>query len=182
MRISKLSKYTFKVILTKEDIQRLNVNAGYLSRGDDSTKLLISRLVDIIERSLGIKISKTKLFVEVFEDENDGCIVYLCGSEELAPSDDNITEAVFSLSFDKLFDLSKKLLKTGEEYSSSLYYDNGYRLIVTFKKSPSDLPMAISRLIKKYGASYRTVDILFTKEHFSPLCENGAVEKILSAT
>lgn len=184
MRISQLSRYTFKVMLTKQDIARMDPDFEISGKKDDSAKRFISRLIDIIERSMNTKISRRKLFVEIFEDTLGGCVVYICSNESFSNDEstalDHSREAVFSLDYKKLCEISSALKKIGlKDISSELYYSGDYRLIVAIKKADEHFK-ALSRLISVYHGSSQTSDILFTKEHYKLLCGNEAIEKVLS--
>ncbi len=184
MRISQLSRYTFKVILTKQDMTRMDPEFCISDRNDDTTKKFISSLLDIIEKSMNTKISKRKLFVEIFEDTVGGCVVYICANESFesqdSASNDESFETVVSLNFEKLCDFSSSLKKIGlKDICSKLYYNKDYRLILQINKADERFN-ALSRLVTMYHGSSRTIDILFTKEHYKLLCSDNAVEKVLN--
>ncbi len=183
MRISKLSKYTFKVMLTPDDILKLGADIELIDNKGYAAKKFISQIIDIIERSMKVKISKSKLFVEVFEEPMGGCVVYLCGNEELiTDSRQNEIEdktAVFSLDFKQLLSFAKSAKKLHlDKAESSLYFNNGYRIILRQHKKADDA-FAFGRLLSKYHGSYNKIDILSTEEHFTLLCKNNAIDKIL---
>lgn len=184
MRISKLSKYTFKVMLTPDDVLKLGASIELIDKQSYAAKKFISQLIDIIEHSMKVKISKSKLFVEVFEEPMGGCVVYLCGNEELI-TDTQKGEpyektAVFSLEFKQLLPFAKSAKKLSlDKAESSLYYQNGYRLILRQNKK-ADEAYAFGRLLSKYQGSYHKSDIIYTQEHFTLLCKNNAIDKILS--
>ena len=184
MRISQLSRYTFKVMLTKQDIIRMDPEFEISDKKDDSAKKFISRLIDIIEKSMNTKIARRKLFVEIFEDTVGGYVVYICSNEsftkEESLSDDHSREIVFSLDFKKLCKISSAVKKFGlKDVCSKLYYSGDYRLILEINKADEHFK-ALGRLISMYHGSSQTSDILFTKEHYQLLCDNGAIEKVLS--
>ncbi len=184
MRISQLSRYTFKVMLTRQDMIRMDPEFEISDKKDAGTKRFISSLIDIIEKSMNTKISKRKLFVEIFEDTAGGCVVYICSSESFI-TDEKLTDnygrgIVFSLNFKKLCEISSSLKKIGlKDICSELYYSGDYRLIIEIKKADERFK-TLSRLISMYHGSSQISDILFTKEHYKLLCDNGAIEKILN--
>ncbi len=182
MRISQLSRYTFKVTLTRQDVKRMDPEFD-VSDKQSYTGVFISSLIDIIEKSMNAKITRSKLFVEVFEDTSGGCVVYICSNEAFSKSDvEKLNpghEIVFSLNFKMLCALAKALKKAKIEAFSSLYYLSDYRLVLKIKKADEQCK-ALSRLISIYHASSQTSDILFTAEHYKLLCGENAVEKILS--
>lgn len=184
MRISQLSRYTFKVMLTRQDMIRMDPDFEISDKKDDSAKRFISSLIDIIEKSMNTKISRRKLFVEIFEDTVGGCVVYICSNESFAkeenPTDNHSREIVFSLDFKKLCEISSALKRIGlKDICSELYYSGNYRLILGINKADERFK-TLSRLISMYHGSSQTIDILFTKEHYNILCDNGAIEKVLS--
>lgn len=151
---------------------------------DDSAKRFISSLIDIIEKSMNTKISRRKLFVEIFEDTVGGCVVYICSNESFAKeenlSDDHSRKIIFSLDFKRLCEISSAIKKFGlKDICSELYYAGDYRLILEINKADERLK-TLGRLISMYHGSSQTVDILFTKEHYKLLCNNGAIEKVLN--
>lgn len=184
MRISQLSRYTFKVMLTKQDMTRMDPEFRISDKNDDSTKKFISSLLGIIEKSMNTKISKRKLFVEIFEDTIGGCVVYICANESFesqdSTSNDQNFKTVLSLNFEKLCEISSSLKKIGlKDICSKLYYKKDYRLILQINKADERFN-AFSRLINMYHGSSRKIDILFTTEHYKLLCSDNAVEKVLS--
>ncbi len=184
MRISQLSRYTFKVMLTRQDMIRMDPEFEIFDKKDENAKRFISSLIDIIEKSMNTKIARKKLFVEIFEDAIGGCVVYICSNESLAGSksitDDLSINVVFSLDFKKLCEISSALKKIDlRNILSELYYSGDYRLILKIEKADEHFK-ALDRLISVYRGSSQISDILFTKEHYKLLCESCAIEKVLS--
>ncbi len=182
MRITKLSKYTFKIELSADDMSKLGTDIALIDNKSYGAKKFISRLIDIIERSMQVRISRSKLFVEVFEEPPGGCVVYLCGNEELitdSTGSDEEHTVVFELTFNELFRFAKRASKLHlNKADSSLYFDGNYRIIIKQNKK-ADEAYELKRLLSEYHGSYNKIDIIFTEEHYTAICKNNAIDKIL---
>lgn len=120
MHIKALGESKFRVDLTKNDLLSLNTSYEKLDYSNIETRRLLQALFKEAAAAFGITLdSAEKLFIEVFEKENGGCVIYFTlykSSEDKMPQSAEKAEAFVFEAFDEnAFTDALTVLKTHAE-------------------------------------------------------------------
>ena len=77
MNIEILDKHIIKITLSSKDMKNYGVSYEKINYNDKKTRQLIVSLLYKIKKTTNIDISKSKIFIEAFPTEENGCILYL---------------------------------------------------------------------------------------------------------
>jgi len=172
MQIIKISPQSFKIILSKSDIEEYGESP--FGTQDYNQRFF----EDIIHRTstlYGISLSEGTIDASFFESKDGGGELFLsvcCGKEGAYIFSTDNTEVLISL--------CKCLTSSGTHIPSTLYSDGGiYRLTL---KLCTQSAMTLA-LIREYGKAEKAGDfeIWHLDEHAKVLCRENAVERIASS-
>ena len=171
MHIIKISPDSFKVILSKSDMEKYG-SASF--DGSDNSKKMLNHILSLLknkDKSCAGGITHA----EFFEDKFGGGELFL----RLSPNTGKAARYIFSSkSIESIIEASKVIASKYGNVSSRLFcFDGFYRLLV-FSKIP--LPMITSRL-GEFGQCRKAEksDIWLTEEHGTVLIPCRAVEKVI---
>ncbi len=196
LQIDVISSSTLKIRLTQEDLAYFDITFEKLDRSDESTKSLLTALMEEAKRQKDFEFEDGKLFVEAFEDNDGGCVIYISAIGLPAPAGKERTvsrtkyrqriekkpaklpaQKIFvleSTGFCQLYETAEKLRRHSEQIvSSSLYYNEEtgrYRLVLGCR---GVLPESCAQ-----GSTAGDIIAGVTAEHDHCLLEENALEII----
>lgn len=162
MKLVRFNDETVKIIISSEELISMNMTFDELCKSSYKTTVFFQMLSE----SLGEKFVKNT-FVEVFNLDEEGMIIYLSIIPEKSNDIDNETTITFETRhLDKLIELCNGMKNLEKTVHDDILYTNGinFRLII---KIPSDNTEGIKKLVNKYKiyAKRGTVIPALTKEH-----------------
>lgn len=137
MEITLVSADKLKISLTRQDLDELDISYSSMNYADEATRSALLKLLEQAKHEAGFSPRGSKLFIEVYQNDEGGCEMYFTCIRKparLSDSKDVISPAVFE--FENVDDLiigaSKALKRYGHRiYKSSLYLmGERYRLLV----------------------------------------------------
>lgn len=204
MHMIRISETKLKVILSRSDLQKLDISVESMDYANVSTKRVFWEILDEARHTTGFDAESAKLFVQVFPDAEGGCEMFITKEREItqqdaaftrkkvyrlaAVSDETAGEYV-RLDFDALCKLCKRMKREGVRNITDLYYDgeDGYILSVLQKLRLPAYISATTRMIcgippwlSEYGKT-GTLDArlaAYLSEHYEKLASENAVELI----
>lgn len=137
MEIILVSDDKLKISLNRHDMDELGLKYKNMDYSDEKTKRALLLILEKAKGEVGFSPRGAKLFIEVYQNDEDGCNIYFTSirrASRLSDSGTAISPTLFE--FENANDLIDGSCKAFERYShriyrSSLYYINGkYRLLV----------------------------------------------------
>lgn len=182
MTIEVISTNTVKITLTELDMLDYDINYERLDRKNPETKRLLIELLEAVREEKNIDLCSEKLYVEAFPQNDGGCLLYISIlNDRLKPKIELYSELVCEIEdLTHLIAVSARIYKGCSHLvrSSELYFNGKkYRLIInTFPKADTK----ISSLLNEYGNQTGKGELLSasTREHFKPILEKEAIEKL----
>ena len=86
MDIQVVSKNCAKIILTKNEAQRLKIDFENFNKENPQTKALLSYIIAILKEKQMIKSQDDKIVVEIYEQENADLIIYVSSANDESSS------------------------------------------------------------------------------------------------
>jgi negative regulator of genetic competence, sporulation and motility len=77
VQIESIDSSTIKITLSHQDLSRLDITYEQMDYQDPATRKALLGLLRQAQTQTGLDLTESKLFVEAFPDENDGCILYI---------------------------------------------------------------------------------------------------------
>lgn len=77
LNIELLDKHIIKITLSLKDMKSYGISYDKINYSDKKTRQLIVSLLYKVKKTTNIDISKSKIFIEAFPTEENGCILYL---------------------------------------------------------------------------------------------------------
>lgn len=172
MHIIKISPQSFKIILSKSDIEKY----GELPfETADYNRRFFEDIIHKTGMLYGLSLSEETIDANFFESKDGGGELFLsvgCGKESTYIFSTDNTEV--------LIGLCKCLASSGTHIPSTLYSDGGvYRLALRLC-TKNAMTLAV---IREYGNIEKSGDfeVWYLDEHAKVLCGENAVEKIASS-
>ena len=204
MDMIRISETKLKVILSRSDLQKLDISVEAMDYANVSTKRVFWAILDEARHTTGFDAESARLFVQVFPDAEGGCEMFITKENAETQRDTSLSRkkvyrfsAVFEetageyvrLDFDALCKLCKRMKREGVRNAADLYYDgeDGYVLAVLQKQR---LPAYISAQVRilrrspawlcEYGSTGRLDARLsaYLAEHYKKIASENAVELI----
>lgn len=181
MQFSLIHENKLKVILTAEDMEKLELSYEQMDYSDAETR---EALVEVLDRARGhvrFNPKRSKLFIEVYPCEGGGCVLYFTCLHTDRSGKVDVRPVLFE--FDSADALTEAACSTYRRYRqriyrSTLYQMNGrYRLIVW----PLDYADRLSiYFLSEYGRCIGEGELLaaFTEEHGQEILEEDAIERL----
>lgn len=193
MNIEQLDDKTIKLVLSKQDMDNFGITYDELDYNNESTKDIITLILNNVKEKTKLDFSNGKLFIEAFPYADGGCVLYI---NILKQSADDSSKKAVKKSFDTpviyVFDNVKSLYQLCVELNKRFshivlkstlccYKGSYYMLIYTYFKMEDEL----SRLLLEYSFYFGKGAVLaaMIKEHGKVLFEEnaaGEVEKLLT--
>ena len=201
----RISDTKLKVILSRSDLQELDLDVETMDYGNVSTKRVFWEILDKARHITGFDVERAKLYVQVFPDAEGGCEMFITKYESEAPKDGmqavkkvyrlalnatpEETGVYVRLGFDALCGLCKRMKREGVRCAADLYHDceGGYILALQPRRR---LPAYISARQKEehglpawlceYGDTGKLDGrgVCYLAEHYEKLACENAVELI----
>lgn len=175
-----------KVVLTKGDLEALEIDYQDMDYSDEATRSALLALLEQGRVQAGFRPRRAKLYIEVFPSEEGGCVIYytrLTGGELYPSGRYSPGPAPVVFAFPELDDLLEAAAKISGRYAhriykSSLYkMEDVYRLIVY----PLDYADRLSIwFLCEFGRLVGEGIVLaaYTEEHGKLLADGDAIEKL----
>ena len=182
MTIEVISTNTVKITLTEVDMLDYDINYERLDRKNPETKRLLIELLEAVREEKNIDLCSEKLYVEAFPQNDGGCLLYISIlNDRLKPKIELYSELVCEIDdLDSVIALCSRVYQSYSHLirSSELYFNGKkYRLIInTFPKVDNK----INNLLNEYGNETGKGELLSasTREHFEPILEKEAIERL----
>lgn len=175
MHIIKITPVSFKIILTKEDLQRHGIEhissySGYDGFDGD----FFAEIIEKTNTLYGCPFKEGAVDAEFFESKDGGGELFICRARHIGKTVIYLFEAENS---ENLFLLCNKLKNTGTTNDSRLYFYNGkYSLLLLFEEK-NDFVLSI---LKEFGNAEKIskLQMWVVEEHASIILEENAIETI----
>lgn len=188
MEILLISADKLKISLSKEDMESLSLQYQDMDYADGDTKKALIHLLEKGRAEVGFNPRKSKLFIEVYPSEHDGCVLYFTALRTTAgrafASKTGLEPVLFEFDdADVLIDCACKVFERYSHriYKSSLYrYQNKYRLIIYPLDYSDRLSIYfLSEFATKIGES--ELMAAFTEEHAQMIVQDNALDVLSDA-
>ncbi|MEG2428780.1 MAG: adaptor protein MecA [Oscillospiraceae bacterium] len=173
MKIVRLKEKIVKVILSNEDMKKLDIAYVDMDYDKPKTKTALIYVIEQVQAQIDIDFRTKKIYIEAYPYADGGCILYINFFENTAlkKSNPNLDIPVI-YKFDNLNNISN-LAKNLSLYSkNSIYEKNGqyYLLIYTYCETNKEL----SHILSEYGTFFGkgTICCALIKEHFNEIISN----------
>lgn len=185
MQIESIDSCTIKIVLSGQDMSRLEITYEQMDYQDPSTRRALLDLLRQAQLETGMDLSGSKLFVEAFPYQEDGCILYinLLGQQDspaaLHRSCSFDTPLIFLLeTIDQVGQLCCRL-QSGLSHlvvKSSLFYEEkGYWLLLyTYCRMEEALTAAAAEFGQYMGKG--SVSAAVIREHSQEILADDAIE------
>lgn len=183
MKIEKLSDTAFKIIISAGEMRMYNIDFENLDKDNISAELMINEILKKINRSTGINLSSSRLFIEAFAvDEDMDCILYISVADE---TDEEIYEPYiyYIFDFENIENCTGFLRHLLPENLSAItqasLYTTGsfYRLAVKIKTEYEDIIVSCA---SEFGtvSGYDETALAYTDEHYECIIRDNAVQEL----
>lgn len=172
MHIIKITPKSFKIILSKEDLQRFG--AGNIFDYPDMSGELFSEIIERTNALYGSPFTEGAVDAEFFESKDGGGELFI--TKHICESSD-VTYVFEASCSDRLRSLCKRLRKMGLSGESRLFFDgNSYKLILKLKET-EEITKAV---IREYGELKKAgkMSLWQIEEHAKLICPSDAIENI----
>lgn len=172
MHIIKISPVSFKIILSKEDLQRHGVE-NILHHPDISGEFF-SEIIEKTNELYRNPFTEGTIDAEFFESKDGGGELFISRHKEFH---DRQTYLLSTGSFESIIQLCKRLYKTGAVSDSGLYYENGTYFLTAVCNMESSLTASI---ISEYGLCKKIgkIKLWHIQEHAKTLIKSNAAQTI----
>ena len=201
MELLKISDTKLKVMLTKEDLLRFDLDTDTLDYGNTETKRMFWEILNHAKHAVNFDTDGVRVLVQLYPCRSGGCELYVtkigaacrdCAPEQEEPllhykpshRPDGRSERTGVFGFDTvewLITVCRRLRSIGYGGTSAAYRgdDNRYYLFLDGLDATGYLPLDEYSFITEYGTA-ENVDALrnFLGEHGRLVCDCGAVEQL----
>ncbi len=189
MEIIKIRFKTFKIILNEEESEKYSFISD-----KELTDIEISRsvdeFIDDISKQESIDIKNENLLIQVYPTKNNGCEVYICGTEEnnmykdrMAPAGQKKGVSYINVyRFDDigmLLDACSRLNAVNLDVESDVYYDTEKCKYYLLCQGISAKEMRFA-FLNEYSKQLKSPYAYFVREHLKCLCKENAIERFAS--
>lgn len=205
MELILIDSSKLKIILTKNDLDTLNINVDDMDYSNAASKRAFWELIEKAKTETGFNTDKSKLYVQLFPSIDGGCEMFI--TKYLSETSNNLqasqqkkyrlkqkinTDSGFflTLNFEILCSLCKRLAQERPNLYTSLYYDeiDTYIFVVKSKDAFSSYQTDFSSKdsIPKYLCEYGNLkpvtkmDLLYFEEHYKKIAVENAANIIFS--
>lgn len=204
MNMIRISETKLKVILSRSDLQKLDISVETMDYANVSTKRVFWEILDEARHTTGFDAESARLFVQIFPDAEGGCEMFITKEKaktqqeeafprkkvyRLSAAEEETAGAYVRLDFEALCKLCKRMKRMGVRNAADLYYDgeDGYVLVVLQKQRLPAYISAQTRVLRRnpawlceYGRTGRLDARLtaYLAEHYEKLASENAIELI----
>lgn len=172
MHIIKITPKSFKIILSKEDLQRFG--AGNIFDYPDMSGELFTEIIERTNALYGSPFTEGAIDAEFFESKEGGGELFIT---KHVHKNENAVYIFTTKESDRLYALCKRLRQKDDFSESRLYHDgNVYQLVLRFL----DTDEITKSVIREYGDLKKAgkMNLWQIEEHSSLICESEAVTTI----
>lgn len=172
MHIIKITPVSFKIILSKEDLQRHGID-NILEKNDISGDFF-AEIIDKTKALYGCPFTEGAIDAEFFESKDGGGELFLFSTKHFAKQK---TILFRTEDCENLFFLCARLKSSGSTYDSRLYFDDGKYSLLIFCRGNGDNLLPI---LREYGnaSEISKLQMWLLEEHSTLLCESCAIESM----
>ncbi len=185
MVFRKISGDRLKILLTGEDMQRFAITYDQLDYADEQTRKVILQLLEMARMETGFELGNTKLFIEAYPYEQEGCVIYFTGLEEhhQQPSHSKSIYHAMIFEFDQADTLIEGAIRLFAQYShriykSALYHwkKKFYLIVYPFDSIDSPTITMLGEYGKKYGEG--EISAAYIREHATVIAPENAIDRL----
>lgn len=205
MELILIDSSKLKIILTKNDLDTLNINVEDMDYSNTASKRVFWELIEKAKTETGFNADKSKLYVQLFPSIDGGCEMFI--TKYLSEPSNNLqsshqkkyrlkaksnTDSGFflTLNFEILCNLCKRLAQERPNLYTSLYYD-GIGTYIFIIKNKAGFPSyqsdfsnkdSIPEYLCEYGnlKPVSEMDLLRFEEHYKKIATGNAANIIFS--
>ena len=174
MHIIKISSASFKIILTKEDVEKYSKK--YVSDDKIDSYGFFCEIKDKTDSLFDYPFDALSVSAEFFQSKDGGGELFLTAKQK--PCIHNY--CFKTQSSDMLFKMCNSIGKRMKDFESKLYfYNNLYHIILCFENTPDEFLIA---LMSEYGEISKCLPILewHLSEHAKCIFNVDAIERIIT--
>ena len=176
MEIIKIGSACFKIILSKDDLQKYGAENKFENK--DTLETFFEDIIHQTNEMYGYPFSESAIDAEFFESKDGGGELFLSTAKQHGKS----SAVILSTGeCDNLFLLCSRLKTMAEHEKSSLFTENGIYFLVIFpsKRNDNIIPVA-----KEFGKCVEAgkLKLWHLEEHARLLCQDNAIEVLSSFT
>lgn len=197
-----ISEEKLKIILSEDDLKKLNIDIDSLDYSNVSTKRVFWEILDRAKETAGFDADKCKLYVQVFPSQDGGCEMFVTkfsNAENKTMQQQSkkyrITKRssqdkcgrLISAQFEDICKLCRRISDDNMRFDTSLYYDDSGVYILTVKQisripsyisSNSQFLTNIPEYLCEYGSVHSLNDksISYLNEHCRKIADGNAIE------
>lgn len=191
-----INQNKLKVTFTKKDLQDLNITYDDINYDNDITKKIMVNILSKAKIATGFDTNNKLLLIEVFPDNDDGCIIYFSllqdtdrknnsynQDEKNVIKPNNAVLGSCSFQFDNIETLINSCIRLFKIYGFRIHKSSLYKMNTHYILSITTIDINDYKLIKmlKEYASLRSIDSLyqsFLDEHGILIIKDNAIDLI----
>jgi len=189
MEIIKIRFKTFKIILNEKESEKYNfISDRELS--DEEISRSVDEFIDDIIKQESVDIKNENLLIQVYPSKNNGCEVYICGTEgnnmykdRTAPAGQKKSASyIYVYRFDDinmLTDACSRLYNLSSDAESEIYYDNEKYKYYLLCHGISAKEMRFA-FLNEYAKQLKSPYAYYVREHLKCICKENAIERFAS--
>lgn len=178
MKIECIGQNSIKATLTRTDMERYHITYEELNSQNRATRNLILSILTRAKLQTGFDASSGKLLVEVYPEEDGGCVFSFSILESSKEIGEENPPLVFSFDgIDSLFSCCQRIKRElfSSIQASCLYRTQNSYVLMVFPKNGAS--RTLSQLLLEYAKPLRSGKYTkaYYEEHAKPLIEQQAV-------
>lgn len=187
LNIEILDKHIIKITLSFKDMKSYGVSYEKINYNDKKTRQLIVSLLYKVKKTINIDLSKSKIFIEAFPTEDNGCILYLnIINKEIINTiikNNHKTPLIIAFknieNFKNMCKILKKKYYGNKIPKNTLLQTNNYFILIIY--SYTEQLSKIFPIFFEYGniVGYGELNKKIIEEHCRLIIKNNAIESIL---
>ena len=198
MEMILISQNKLKIMISKADLERFDINVDMLDYNNTETKRMLWDILATAKRSVGFNPDGHRVFVQLFPSKSGDCELFVtkigfsessiydvyeegseANDEEATPEDDRIISNIFKMySLGALTEACRRLTERNLSLDGRVYILNdSYYFIILCSDNGFSYPLDDLSLISEYGALDTSEDLLFKIYEFGKLiCDKDAIK------
>ena len=189
MEIIKIRFKTFKIILNEKESEKYNfINDRELT--DDEISRSVDEFIDDIIKQESLDIKNENLLIQVYPAKNNGCEVFISGTEEnnmykdrTAPAGQKKSASYINVyrfdDINTLMDACSRLSNVNTDTDSQVYYDTEKYKYYLLCQGISSKEMRFA-FLNEYARQLKSPYAYYVREHLKCLCNENAIERFAS--
>lgn len=173
LKIVWVKEKVVKVILSSEDMKKLNIAYDEMDYENNKTKITLAHIISRVQAEIGIDLHTKKIYIEAYPYVDGGCILYINFFENTnIKKRANHENAPIIYKFANLADIGELSKKMILSYKNSIYEKNGEYFLLIF--AYCDLEKKVEHILLEYGILFGkgAVCSALIKEHSNEIIAN----------